>query len=321
MKSLWLYSTLTACALSCCLSSCYHCDEPLWADGGVGVTIVNDWSMAADAQPEGMAYIFYSAGQAQPWRFDFPGTDAGKVMLPEGHYSFVSFNDDTYHTAIDGDDYHSLRAYTWPAQLPHVIDNGQKVAEAPDMLWGCSYRQVDVYGNNVTYIPSCDTDSSAIPVTSIDNILMAHQRQITPRYRLAIEEVENLDGVRSMTAALGGMTGDYIFASGHAEDYPVTLAFDVEAADSTTIAGRFCTFGLPDRHDVPNTLYLFVTLTDERAFIYRFDVTDQVREAPDPMSVDIIIRGLVIEKSEAGAQGGFDVAVDGWITVDVNITD
>lgn len=93
------------------------------------------------------------------------------------------------------------------------------------------------------------------------------------------------------------------------------------AQAETRIEGEFYTFGLPENVEAPNILYLFITLMDGRSFMYRFDVTDQVRQAPDRMSVLIELHGLVLEKNETTGTGGFDVAVDGWTTVDVNIND
>lgn len=46
-----------------------------------------------------------------------------------------------------------------------------------------------------------------------------------------------------------------------------------------------------------------------------------MRNAPDPLDVKVIIRGLELEESEGGSKpgGGFDVSVDGWISITINI--
>ena len=64
-----------------------------------------------------------------------------------------------------------------------------------------------------------------------------------------------------------------------------------------------------------NILSLFVVIKDGRRFCYQFIVTNQVRTAPNPMNVSLIVKGLTLEKPEAGHGTGFDVAVDGWETV------
>lgn len=284
------------------------------------LTIVNDWNMAPDADPDGMAYIFYEDASDEQWRFDFPGMEAGKVTLDAGRFAFVSLNDDTFRTVIRGETYRQLKAYTLPVKLPVDIEGSEKSVEAPDMLWGCSYREVELTDRGLRYIPADDSGTDVESVMSPENILTVLQRQITPHYRLIIEDVSNLSGVASMSAALTGMAECYRFSDGYRGENPVILAFDVGKCGESAIEGQFCTFGIPEHPDAPNIVYLFVTLTDGRDFIYRFDVTKQVREAPDPMSVIIRLRGLELEKTEQSG-GSFDVEVDGWTTVDVNITD
>lgn len=299
MKAVRIYRIHLACILACCIASCGFVYDYPEDCGDMSLTIVNDWSAAPDANPEGMAYVFFGYCDAHPWRFDFPGTDAGEVMLPEGQYSFASFNDDTYHIRIDGDSYSTLRASTWPASLPEGDGRGEKVVECPDMLWG----------------------TSEAAVSTFKEVLTAYQRQITPRYKLRIEEVENLDGVRSVSGALSGMAESYLFSAGRADSGPSTMVFDAGAVGENTIEGEFCTFGLLEKTDVPNILFLFVTLIDGRRFEFHFDVSGQIRKAPDPMSVLIVLRGLTLEKVEPGSHGGFEVEVDGWITEDININD
>ena len=49
-------------------------------------------------------------------------------------------------------------------------------------------------------------------------------------------------------------------------------------------------------------------------------MTAQVREAEDPLDVKVIIHGLKIEQSEqVDNPGAFEVGVDGWISVIINI--
>lgn len=314
-----IYGSYLVGIMACCLASCGLVYDYPGDCGDINLSIVNDWSLAPGAAPDGMAYIFFKTDEAEPWRFDFPGTKAGKVMLPAGHFGFVSYNDDTYSVFFDGGSYDSRRAFTHPARLPDDTGNGQEVVESPDMLWGCAYFSVMTGYDGLSYTPACSPDSGAVAVHSSSNVLTALQRQITPRYHLVVEDVENLDGVRRMSAALSGLADSYSFATGMRGPKAVTMPFGVAASDSTSIGGEFCTFGLPDGPSEANILYLFVTLTDGRKFTYRFDVTEQVRKAPEPMDVYIRLRGLRIEPSTQGPGGAFGVAVDGWITVDVNI--
>jgi len=61
------------------------------------INIVNDWELVAKASPKGIVFIFFSEDGSAPWRFDFPGMEGGTVNMPQGRYSMLSFNDDTYN--------------------------------------------------------------------------------------------------------------------------------------------------------------------------------------------------------------------------------
>ena len=111
----------------------------------------------------------------------------------------------------------------------------------------------------------------------------------------------------------------FIASSGIKKAYPSTLSLKASVIDSSTAGGNFCTFGIPDQPSAENILSLFVVIKDGRRFCYQFIVTNQVRTAPNPMNVSLIVKGLTLEKPEAGHGTGFDVAVDGWETVVVNI--
>lgn len=314
------------------LSSCIFEDEGYCPDR-ISFIIENDWSLCHDASPEGMAYIFFPVDGAEPWRFDFAGREAGKVTMVLGKYSFLSYNDDTYNVLFrDEDRYDTYQAYTAETDLLGSIPGpergvslpqtaGERAVRCPDMMWGCAYSAFSLQYDGVRYVPFPLAQSDTVMKYSPDFVLTAIQRPLTARYSFRIEDIENLSGVKSMSAALSGMAGAMTLVSGIREAYPSTLSLDASILDPTTAGGRFCTFGIPDKPSADNILNLFVILKDGRRFCYQFDVTGQVRSAPDPMNVCLIVRGLVLEIPDTSGDTGFEVAVDGWETVVVNISD
>lgn len=312
IRMLTLFISLWAGFSSCIFEGERECPDML------GVTIKSDWSMAPDAAPEGMAYIFFPDDGTEVWRFDFPGRDAGRVSLRTGRYQLLSFNDDTYSVLFRGDNgFDTYEAYTADKEVP--VSTGEKCVATPDMMWGSACDGLSLGYEGLRYNPAASAVAEGKWILSSDFILTAKQRRITSRYRYRIEEVENLSGVKSMSGALTGMAGSVLLASGVRGDYPSTLAVKAASADSTTIAGEFYTFGIPQWPTVDNILNLYVVLNDGRHFCYRFDVTDQVRAASDPLDVMLTVSGLKLEQSEGGEGAGFDVNVDGWEIVIVNI--
>lgn len=284
----------------------------------LGVYIENDWREARDASPEGMAYIFFPHDGTPFWRFDFPGTVAGKVMLPPAGYSFVSYNDDTSRLLFSDDKgYAGYEVYTPKATLP--VDDGQQPAVyAPDMLWGCAYGCVNVSYDGIHYNTSGTVNHAGAGEFSSRFILKARQRPLTARYAVRINDVKNLSSAVAMSASISGMAGSLLLCSGEKGRYPSTLAFGAAPSAEDAIGGEFSTFGIPDELSVGNTLSLYVMLKDGRKFRYKFDVTDQVRNAADPMNVTLTVGGISLEESEED-NTGFEVKVDGWITIVVNI--
>lgn len=314
-------TVLLSAALMSGMSSCifeYGDDCP----DRLVVTVLNDWTAAPTAAPGGMAYIFMPADGSAPWRYDFPGRDAGAVLLPPGQYSFLSFNDDTYNIRFhDEAGYDGYEFYTVSGELPAGVTATEPVLSCPDMMWGCAYGCVEVGYEALSYVPVATPEGHERSVVSTRFELLALQRPLTARYRFRITDISNLEGVRSMSASLSGMAGSLYPATGRKGNYPSTLALKAARTADDAVGGDFFTFGIPANPSARNVLSLMVVLTDGRGYCYDFDVTEQVRRAPDPMDVTLLISGLVIEPSESDEPSGFDVSVDGWETVVVNYTD
>lgn len=316
----------------CTLSSCINDSEENCPDS-YSFIIESNWTDCPEASPEGMAYMFFPSDGSTPWRFDFPGRTAGKVNMRIGEYKVLSFNDDTYNILFRGDDsYSSFELYTPESKMLKSIPKSEwnklfpesrnvPVVDCPDMVWGSAYYSFSLLYDGIRYTPSSSYLTDVKPIYSPKFLLIIKQHQITPRYTYTIKDVKNLSGVKSMSAALSGMAGSMLLASGKRGNYPSTIAVNATSTDSTTISGNFCTFGVPQKPTTKNILSLFVVLKDGHQYCYQFDVTGQIRSAPDPMNVNLLLKNLILEKPESGSSTGFDVNVDGWETIIVNITD
>lgn len=187
-----LYAGMIMPAVSSCIYEYDTCQPER------GIIIVNDWELVAKASPKGMAFIFFPEDGSAPWRFDFPGMEGGMVNMPQGRYSMLSFNDDTYNVRfIENEGYGGYTAYTEkadnvafegsevapPVRLPEKqTDVGENFVECPDMMWGCSYCAVTIGNTTLTYEESGGGGPYSVPVTSASFLLEAHQRQLTARY-------------------------------------------------------------------------------------------------------------------------------------------
>lgn len=278
-----------------------------------------DWKDSPGASPEGMACYFFPINGGDAWRFDLPGSEGGEVKLPTGKYGFVTFNDDSSDILIaPDDDYLTISATTFPASLfdgasggsvdisslPQLADvEDQKVMSCPDMMWSYATPRVDV---------KLESRPQVIPATP---------RQIVRQYHFDITDVENLDGAARICCAISGMTPSVSLSDMALSDVQVILPLRAYRQGGDAIHGDFLTFGPSAASGNVNYLFLFVWLTDGRRCIFRFDVTTQVVNAPDPMDVWLRVGGLTLPESDPAQGGAFDVTVDGWTTIIINLTD
>ena len=72
------YLLFLASALALPETSCIFDDLEPCEDANIGFSITNNWGTDTSASPEGMAYLFFYDSGCEPWRFDFPGKEAGQ---------------------------------------------------------------------------------------------------------------------------------------------------------------------------------------------------------------------------------------------------
>ena len=96
----------------------------------------------------------------------------------------------------------------------------------------------------------------------------------------------------------------------------MTLPFEATHDGKSTITADFLTFGPPAGAPGKHLLRIYVQLPDGKKVYYTFDVTDQVRHAPDPRNVHIVLDGLTLPKPLA-IGSGFRPTVDDWQEVEV----
>ena len=294
------------------LQSCVCEDLPPCADANVDITIVNDWNAAPDAAPEGMAYEFYRAGVTSPWRFDFPGRDAGRVSIEEGEYRFVMYNDDTSDVMFEPGS-EGLPFVTTVRELTGPDGHDTGLRKAPDMMWAYSAGMIDVSRDGLEYLP--DGMSSGC---NDRFILLTHPVQITPVYTVRVLRVANLSGVASMRGVLSGMASGVDLYDEVRSDTAVGVSFSPEVVADSALMARFCTFG-PCRNGAGHELRLFFLLSDERVVSRAYDVSREVASANDPLHVEIVIDSISLPFSPPVIEGGaFEPEVVDWTTIIVN---
>lgn len=287
--------------------------------------VESDWRYAPSAQPDGMAYMFFSTNGADFWRYDLPGRNGGELPLPTGQYRALCFNDDTSSVLMSDPEegFGAMKVWTRDTQLLDEPDDedgsidavdGQRVVQCPDQMWSEAAEAMSLTGSEVSWTASGRVHSSDA------RIMTFYPRPVMPTYTCEITGITNLSGVRRMVGALSGMSsGIYLSDMSH-EPECVALPLAVRRLTDSSVGGSCLTFGQPGGgNDVDCHLWLYVWLTDGTKLRYSFDVSEQVEAAPDPMDVYIKVGGIDLPESHPAGQGAFDVSVDGWVETVINI--
>lgn len=315
--SLILKHSLYTAVVACILALATGCTHKELSDGvvpKVRVRVAFDWSMAPDASPLGMTVFFYNADRGVTERFDFSGVTGGIVDLPTGNWHVISYNNDTEGIIFAGmQDYTTHTLFTRDGNiLEGGLGNGlpippraegsedEPVVITPDMIWGHNFSNHQVaFGKGET-----------------EHTVTVTPQELVCHYDFEIRNVDGLQHVARMCAAISGMSGSLTLHGATLGDQPVTLPLPAYKKDDTTIRGEFLTFGHHGANAKPHCMTLYLWMDDGRKLAYgtedspRWNVTEQVDNAPDPRHVHIVIDGLDVPVPID--DGMFRPSTDGW---------
>jgi hypothetical protein len=310
------------------LSSCEH--KELCYEHFASLHITFDWQNAPEANPTSMRVYLYPADDASNYEIvDLPKEGGYINDIAPGEYKLLCFN----NTETNIERYigsfvrqsltTSLTGLFEPAgistysSIPRPADtDDEDVHLEPDIVWGCTETIVTITDSGVTYHTVADDDRSTTGTHThvTEREIILYPRELTSTYTCEIRNVKNLNSnVVMMTASLSGLAEGMNLSTGDPTGNDVTVPFLAGADGDSSIVGIFENFG--STYNSPNKLALYVWMTDGKVYAYgienadKFDVTDQVRNAPDPHHVHIIIDGLELV---GGTDAGYVPEVDDW---------
>lgn len=294
------------------LTSCNH--KEFCYDHTYSVRIVFDWRYAPDADPESMnAHHFDVTGSMSPQRYSFGGRDGGYITTRPGMFAGIGFNDDINEWAsvrntasIDTYEIITKEARSLPSMglSPFNVPRAEgaedeRMALTPQMLW-CN-KQDDI---DITFLHG-------------EKVITYYPEEAICYYTVTVYDIDGFEYLRdkNVDATLSGMAEGFMpyphLPSPTKVTHPYVLSSTVVP---DALYSEFLTFGVPTNSNHKHYVTLYTVYEDGKGEYHTYDVTDQVRNAPDPRHVDIVIRGLDIPKPIGG--GGLDATVNEWINDD-----
>ena len=317
------------------LSGCNHKDLCYSHPHAIDLKVTFDWASLPDAMPEGMCVYFYSTtNRTASWqRFDYDSRLGGKATLHVGTYHAVFYNNDTSGVLFaNTDSFIDHYLYTREGSILEPIygNSGavspraqgaedERVVICPDIVWGGFAIDIEVTDFGVTYSYVASRGNEMVSVEIPQKELVLYPTEQTAIYTYEINTVENLKYASLMCGSLTGVSAGVTMAYRELSPECVTIPFESEVdVASSRITGEFVTFGHNPDNNVTHNFVLYVIFDNGEKYYYTFDVTDQVDNAPDPSRVHIVIDKLTLPTPIYNG-GGFDVGVDDWVDVNVDI--
>ncbi len=276
------------------LCGCRHRLFTMPDTGGVEVQVIYDWESTVTELPKQMSlYLFpVDAGGVKRggmMRFDSADPKGHVIAVRPGLYHAICVNSDVRGTYMRGDDFeHFLvttqenrlllnRLLSMPAvSVPRARGTeDEKVMELPDLLYSDRVRSFEVLA------PESGT--------TLHQTLVMRPRKVTTTLRVMIDRIKNSRHLAKLTGTLTGLaTGLHLSGPTATETLatlPFALAKEGEGATATVESFGPAGGGGPMRH----VLVVYAILDSGESFKGEYDVTDLIRQAPDPLNRTIHI--------------------------------
>lgn len=286
-----------------------------------------DWSLlSGHEKPEGMRVIFFPKdGKSEPWIFDFPKGETRQIELPENDYGVISMNYDTNGIVWKNpNSYLDFTADTRDTKSP----DGEQASLTPSWLCGDHIDWVSVNASH-----AAASSASAENAGSSENgvqVITLYPKSMVCRYTYEVNGIRKLERIADIRASLSGMSGSLLMA---ADRLPYSLSerlFFGGDVIANQLRGGFYTFGCTQGSTqgiaAQNLFKLFIRSRSGKLHVLEQDVTAQVHSVPVVGHVgDVhLVINLDFEIPDEGGGGsgggaGFDVGVDNWGDVNVDI--
>lgn len=317
------------------VSSCTHKDLCIIHPHGTAVRVEFNWEYAQEADPDGMCVFFYPVDGGDPLRYDFTGTTGGNIEIRVGEYMVMCYNNDTEGVLFrNKNEFCCHEAYTREGNIFETIyGNGyasamtresteERVVICPDMMWGSLATEVKITEEGISYICST-TKGDSERMANDEHVITLYPSELTCIYTYEIRNVKNLKHATQMCATISGMAGGVNLSTQELHSESITLPLEASFDRVSTISGQFITFGHHEENNDPHRMELYVWMDDGQKLLYgseggKFDVTDQVHNAPNKRRVHIVIDGLDLPQPIENGHG-FKPTVDDWDVVEGDI--
>ncbi|MGL5790254.1 MAG: DUF5119 domain-containing protein [Bacteroidales bacterium] len=284
------------------LSSCHNKDLCPECDRETAIEVKFDWSAVSDV-PEGMTVLFYNMQNELVYTFNNVSPHGQLIRIDAGNYRVACYNNDTEYVEWSGEaNLDSLQVYTRKTQAPQaskkatIVLPDEELVEAPDFLCGALLSEKEI----LAYV-------------DYTQIVLLKPQPLLDSYTYSVSNIENGQYVSKTAATLTGLSKRYYLGDPMHQNGIVSMTFgdnDLINNKQTAVGDMY---NLGYYHNLANRNYLILYIWSPGGNLRAtFDVTDQVRKAPDPHHVHIIIDTKIVVSPPIDDNDGLDPSVDEW---------
>ena len=303
------------------MTSCYQKELCYTHPHTKEINVVFDWKHDLAARPAAMRLYTFSRDDGMDMLYEFADYHGGKCGMAPGAYDALCINSDARRNFFRNiDKRETFEVYTQDITKLEAIN--ESVSKLP--------RAKGVEKERMVFEPdSAWSDATQSPFVvigeesgrNVSQTLTLYPKPLFCTYTVEIRNAKNLQHIKGLSATLSSLAGGIMAATGAPTEEQVTVAFDVhKQQNGTSIYGSFRNFGYNCRlSNIKNILMVYALLDDGSRKFVTYDVTDQVRKAPDPRHVHIILDGFSVTPY-IGNGSGFRPTVSGWERVDILVS-
>ena len=188
------------------LSSCEHKDLCYDHPHRQNVEVMFDWSADPEANPATMSLYLYPEEGGDPIRYEFTDKNGGNISVAAGTYRAICVNSDKETHRILGKErfetFQVTSAETRALQgllatMAGAAPMGrgtekERMMQQPEMLW------------------SSHADRIVVKPAGEKTVIKMKPEPRVKRCTVEIKNVENINGVKAMSASVSGMTGGWL---------------------------------------------------------------------------------------------------------------
>lgn len=262
------------------------------------IEIKFDWSQITNI-PEGMTVLFYNMDNDLVYTFNNVSSKGQIVRIDAGQYRVACYNNDTEYVEWSGiANLDSLHISTRKTSIhkSRIRKIEEEIVESPDYSCGYLLIEKEIY-EYVDYL----------------QVIWLKPQPLLDQYTYSVKNIENGQYVVKTMATLSGLSKYYYLSDPLSHNIKTIMTFaDNQLTDNDQQAiGSMFNLGYCHDMSVRNilTLYIWSPGGNLRA---TFDVTDQVRNAPDPHNVHIVINTKIVVSPPIDGEEGINPSVDDW---------